>query len=112
MEIARRACVLNHYRKEKMRPGATTLEAFADFRDWLKNDESAAREYENQITEAEVLRFLKEPATNNISSPEMLYCSSSSGEHFEKRAKELRASSNIVDGILAHSHEPQLLETV
>jgi len=64
MEIARRACVLNHYRKEKMPPGATTLEAFADFRDWLKNDESAGREYENQITEAEVLRFLKEPVTN------------------------------------------------
>jgi len=64
LEIARRACVLNHYRKEKMPPGATMLEAFADFRDWLKSDEAAAHNYENQLPEGEVLRFLKEPATN------------------------------------------------
>jgi hypothetical protein len=64
MEIARRACVLNHFRKEKMPPGATMLEAFADFRDWLgsKPDEAAA--FEQQFAEAEVLRFLKEPATS------------------------------------------------
>lgn len=41
---------------------------------------------------------------HNISSPEMLYCSSSSGEHFDKRARELRASKNIVEGIIAHAH--------
>ena len=35
LEIARRAHALNHFRKEKMPPGATMLEAFADFRDWL-----------------------------------------------------------------------------
>jgi len=40
---------------------------------------------------------------HNISSPEMLYCSSSSGEHFDKRARELRASKNIVEGIVEHS---------
>jgi hypothetical protein len=33
----------------------------------------------------------------------MLYCSSSSGEHFDKRARELRQSSNIVEGIIAHA---------
>src|SRR5271165_322397 len=48
---------------------------------------------------------------HNIASEEMLYCSSSSGEHFEKRAKELRASANIVEGILTHSRKPELLET-
>jgi hypothetical protein len=49
---------------------------------------------------------------HNIASEEMLYCSSSSGEHFEKRAKELRASPNIIEGILTHSRKPELVETV
>jgi hypothetical protein len=40
---------------------------------------------------------------HNIASKEMLYCSSSSGEHFDKRAKELRQSTNIVEGIIAHA---------
>ena len=31
----------------------------------------------------------------NFTSPEMLYCSSSSGEHFEQRAKELRGAKNV-----------------
>jgi hypothetical protein len=43
---------------------------------------------------------------HNISSPEMLYCSSSSGEHFDQRARELRQSSNIVEGIIAHANPP------
>jgi hypothetical protein len=33
----------------------------------------------------------------------MLYCSSSSGEHFEKRARQLRGSSNVIEGIIQHS---------
>jgi hypothetical protein len=41
---------------------------------------------------------------HNISSREMLYCSSSSGEHFDKRARELRQSANIVEGIIAHAN--------
>jgi hypothetical protein len=41
---------------------------------------------------------------HNISSPEMLYCSSSSGEHFDKRARELREATNVVEGIIAHAH--------
>jgi hypothetical protein len=44
---------------------------------------------------------------HNVASPEMLYCSSSSGEHFDKRARELRQSSNIVEGIIAHAHSPK-----
>ena len=43
---------------------------------------------------------------HNISSREMLYCSSSSGEHFDKRARELRQSPNIVEGIIAHANPP------
>jgi hypothetical protein len=43
---------------------------------------------------------------HNVSSPEMLYCSSSSGEHFDKRARELRQSPNIVEGIIAHANSP------
>jgi len=42
---------------------------------------------------------------HNISSREMLYCSSSSGEHFDQRARELRQSPNIVEGIIAHANK-------
>ena len=40
---------------------------------------------------------------HNVASAEMLYCSSSSGEHFDKRARELRQSPNVVEGIIAHA---------
>jgi hypothetical protein len=40
----------------------------------------------------------------------MLYCSSSTGEHFDRRAKELRSVDNIVDGILTFSRKPELQE--
>jgi hypothetical protein len=36
---------------------------------------------------------------HKVASPEMLYCNSSTDEHFEKRARELRQSPNIVEGI-------------
>ncbi len=49
---------------------------------------------------------------HNIASPEMLYCSSSSGEHFDKRARELRGCENIVEGIISFSRKQQLQETV
>jgi hypothetical protein len=48
----------------------------------------------------------------NYSSPEMLYCSSSSGEHFEKRAKELKGAKNVTEGILTFSRKPQQPETM
>ena len=35
---------------------------------------------------------------HNVASPEMLYCSSTSGEHFEKRARELKPHDNIIEG--------------
>jgi hypothetical protein len=48
---------------------------------------------------------------HNVSSREMLYCSSSSGEHFDKRARELRQSSNIVEGIIAHANHKEEKES-
>ena len=40
---------------------------------------------------------------HNVASPEMLYCSSSSGEHFDRRARELRQSPSVVEGIKAYA---------
>ena len=40
---------------------------------------------------------------HNVASPEMLYCSSSSGEHFDRRAQELRSTPNVLEGIIRHS---------
>ncbi|HEU5081320.1 MAG TPA: hypothetical protein VFT72_19060 [Opitutaceae bacterium] len=39
----------------------------------------------------------------NIASREMLYCASSSGAHYDQRAKELKDHDNIVEGIIAHA---------
>jgi hypothetical protein len=33
----------------------------------------------------------------------MLYCSSTSGEHFDRRARELKQHADIVEGIAAHA---------
>jgi hypothetical protein len=75
MQVARHACALAHYRKEKMPPGATMLEAFADFRDhqtepgthapaMLENQSSQWRKsIWQQFSEGEVLKFLKDPNT-------------------------------------------------
>ncbi|MBI1178344.1 hypothetical protein GC207_12985 [bacterium] len=43
---------------------------------------------------------------HNVASPEMLYCSSSTGEHFDRRARELRQSKSIVEGIIQHATRP------
>ncbi len=42
---------------------------------------------------------------HNVASPELLYCSSSSGEHFDRRARELRQSPSIVEGIIQHANK-------
>jgi hypothetical protein len=41
---------------------------------------------------------------HNVASAEMLYCSSSTGEHFDRRARELRQSTSIVEGIILHAN--------
>jgi hypothetical protein len=63
MEVARHACSLSHFRKEKMPPGSTMLEAFVDFRDWLKTKEDEAELFRANFSEAEVLKFWKDPLT-------------------------------------------------
>ena len=39
----------------------------------------------------------------NYCSPEMLYCSSSSGEDFDKRMREIKTEDNPVDAIIKFS---------
>ncbi len=36
---------------------------------------------------------------HNVASPEMLYCSSTTGAHFERRARELKDARSVVEGI-------------
>ena len=47
---------------------------------------------------------------HNIASPEMLYCSSSSGEHFDRRARELQGCQDLVESIVNFSRKEQLQE--
>ncbi len=61
--IARHACALSYYRHEKLPPGATALEAFADFRDWQSSHSDEAQAYLHRFDEAEILKFSKEPNT-------------------------------------------------
>jgi hypothetical protein len=61
MKVARHACALSRYRRS--RPGMTSLEAFVDFRDWQRAEPDAVSTSLDALEEEEVLRFLKEPAT-------------------------------------------------
>src|SRR5438445_13002757 len=74
LNIARHALALTKFRTERMPTGATTLETFADFRDQagsgpIQSTNGAdlspcAREYLGRFSEAEVLRYLKDPKTS------------------------------------------------
>jgi hypothetical protein len=64
LDIARHAMALQNFRAEKMPPGATTLETFADFRDWKAAHPAEAEEYQHQFEEPAVLKFLKDPRTS------------------------------------------------
>lgn len=61
LAVARHALALGRYRQQKMPPGATTLEAFADFRDWMAAHADEALDFLRQPTDDEVLKFLKDP---------------------------------------------------
>src|SRR6266511_4035123 len=54
LDIARHALALQQFRAERMPPGATTLETFADFRDWKASHADEAQVFLNQFVEAEV----------------------------------------------------------
>ena len=64
LDIARHALALHQFRVEKMPPGATSLETFADFRDWKASHPDEAESYQRQFDEAATLKFLKEPKTS------------------------------------------------
>ena len=72
MEVARRACALAHYRKEKMPPGATMLEAFADFRDWLKSNEDEAQNFRAAIVRRRSAEIFERPEHGQRSSQHRL----------------------------------------
>ena len=59
LEIARHACMLA--KLKRARPGATTLDAFVDFRDRQRTNADLANEQLAEVTDEEALRFLKEP---------------------------------------------------
>jgi hypothetical protein len=46
LAIARHALALQQFRAERMPPGATTLETFADFRDWKASHPDEAENYQ------------------------------------------------------------------
>lgn len=48
---------------------------------------------------------------HNVASPGMLYYSSSSGEHFDRRARELRQRPSVVEGIIHHANRRKDGET-
>ena len=64
LDIARHALALQQFRAERMPPGATSLEAFADFRDWKASHADEAENYLGRFDEAEALKFLKDPKTS------------------------------------------------
>ncbi|GAA5143747.1 hypothetical protein GCM10023213_32370 [Prosthecobacter algae] len=59
--IARHAVALMAYRRDKLPPGTSSLEAFADFRDWSEAHRDESKSYLESFSESEVLRYLKEP---------------------------------------------------
>ena len=59
MQVARHACALTRFRRERLHSGATSLEAFVDFRDWQRTKPDEAAAYLAAIDEAQVVRFSK-----------------------------------------------------
>jgi len=47
----------------------------------------------------------------NVASPEMLYCSSTTGAHFEKRAKQLQGNPDIISAIVQNAQPPSKADT-
>src|SRR5690606_3903747 len=39
----------------------------------------------------------------NVASRELIYCAASSGEHYDKRAQDLKGYPSVVDGIVANA---------
>ena len=63
LNAIRLAFALARYRSQRMPAGATSLEAFADFRDWRKSASDAAHDFLEAASEHEIACFAKHPAT-------------------------------------------------
>ena len=73
LDIARHAMALQNFRAEKMPPGATTLETFADFRDWKAAHPDEAEEYQRQFDEADGAEIPERPQDQQ-GSPQSRLC--------------------------------------
>lgn len=62
-QIERMACATHRWRQQKMPPGATDLEAFAELRDRTRAGQDEAHQFIADIGEEEITRFLKQPQT-------------------------------------------------
>lgn len=60
-EIARLAVGIQKYKKEKAARGATSLECYADLRDWLNTSHDEAQEFMSKITEGDLTQVMKDP---------------------------------------------------
>ena len=69
LDIARHALALQQFRAERMPPGATSLETFADFRDWKASHRRRGRELPRTVRRSRgCLKFLKDPKTSRKSA--------------------------------------------
>jgi hypothetical protein len=60
------ACAAHRWQREKMPLGATALEAFAELRDRQASRDDEALSFIHAVSEAELTRFCKEPATEPL----------------------------------------------
>lgn len=64
VEVARHAFALASYRRDRMPPGSSSLEGFADFRDWSNANPEEAHDYLHSFGEGDILRYLKDTKTS------------------------------------------------
>lgn len=62
-ELARRACAIDAWRRERMEPQATDVDAFLEFAEFQQGHADEAGAFLARFTEAEVTRFAKDPTT-------------------------------------------------
>ena len=65
-EIASTAIACSTYRKEKMPPGSSMVDAFLEFREFAKNNPDKHKEILSIITSEEITRFIKDSETAEI----------------------------------------------
>ena len=63
LDVARHACAVRHYLRDRMAVGATTLDAFTEMRDWRNANADEAESYLASFDEGAVLKFYKDPET-------------------------------------------------